>query len=485
MPKHKDGWQSVNFPDYDQSADPLRYFLNEMRAIDLLDAQAELRLTKFIDQSKKHLISEVFSFPFSLYCLNQFAVKLKGGELSLSDLVLEDESEATGNEQGSVSQQGMASRQFPDTIQQFLELESLSEQFSVYYIQVKEGHDRGELHHSIEKQLASLKKEIVLRIHALKLKPWVIEEVIKEFREWVGTSFHQTVVTTDMVQVANLGPNLCQLTGSSVEHGGKQFLVTWEEGQGLLKEIDRTHECIRIARKKLIQSNLRLVVSIARQFINRGVPILDLIQEGCFGLMRAVEKFEPARGNKFSTYATWWIRQSVGRAIADQARNIRLPVYVTRLLSQINRSSQQFVQQSGRPPTNKELAFDLGVPEEKISMILTSPNGTSSLEAPIGEEQEARLGQVLADPSIDSPLDIALDRDRRRHILNALKVLNPREENVIRKRFGIGFKDDSTLAEIGREFGLTRERVRQIEEKALEKLRRIHYHFLRDLLEDL
>ena len=471
--------------DPDRSGDPLIYFLNEMRAIDLLDAKAELQLTKFIDQSKKQLISEVFSSPYSLYCLNHFAVKLKGGDVSLSDLVLEDEGEVTRNEQKSVSQQGMDNSQFQETIQQFLELESLSEQFAAYSIQVREDHNVGETRHSIEKQLVSLKKEIVLRIHALKLKPWVIEEVIKEFREWVGTSLNKGGVITDIVQVGNLGSNLLQPTGPSVESGGKQFFVTWEEGQGLLEEIDRTHECIRIARKKLIQSNLRLVVSIARQFINRGVPILDLIQEGCFGLMRAVEKFEPARGNKFSTYATWWIRQSVGRAIADQARNIRLPVYVTRLLSQINRSSQQFVQQSGRHPTNKELALDLGVPEEKISMILTSPNGTSSLEAPIGEEQEARLGQVLADASIDSPLEIALDRDRRRRILNALRVLNPREENVIRKRFGIGFKDDSTLAEIGREFGLTRERVRQIEEKALGKLRRIHYHFLRDLLEDL
>ena len=472
-------------PDHDQSGDPLRYFLNEMRAIDLLNAKAELQLTKFIDQSRRHLISEIFSSSFSLYCLNQFAGKLKGGEVSLSDLVLEDEAEVTRNEQRSVSQQGMDNIQFQETIQRFLELESLSEQFTAHSIQVREGHHTGETRHSIEKRLAFLKKEIVLRIHALKLKPWVIEEVIKEFREWVGTSLDKARVATDIVPVAKRGPNLLQPTGPSVESGGKPCFLTWEECQGLLEEIDRTHECIRIAKKKLIQSNLRLVVSIARQFINRGVPILDLIQEGCFGLMRAVEKFEPARGNKFSTYATWWIRQSVGRAIADQARNIRLPVYVTRLLSQINRSSQQFVQQSGRPPTNKELAFDLGVPEEKISMILTSPNGTSSLEAPIGEEQEARLGQILADPSIESPLEIALDRDRRRHILNALRVLNPREENVIRKRFGIGFKDDSTLAEIGREFGLTRERVRQIEEKALGKLRRIHYHFLRDLLEDL
>ena len=461
------------------------YFLNEMRAIDLLDAKAELQLTKYIDQNMRQLISQVFSSPYSLYCLNQFAVKLKGGDVSLSDLVLEDEAEVSGNEQRRVSQQGMDNSQFQKTIQQFLELESLSEQFAAHYIQVREGHQAGETRHVVEKRLASFQKKIVLRIHALKLKPWVIEAVIKELREWVGTSASEGLVTSDIVQATNLGPNVIQSTGPSVENGRKPFFVTREESQGLLEEIDRTHECIRIARKKLIQSNLRLVVSIARQFINRGVPILDLIQEGCFGLMRAVEKFEPARGNKFSTYATWWIRQSVGRAIADQARNIRLPVYVTRLLSQINRSSHHFVQQSGRPPTNKELALDLGVPEEKISLILTSPNGTSSLEAPIGEEQEARLGQVLADPSIDSPLDIALDRDRRRHILHALRVLNPREENVIRKRFGIGFKDDSTLAEIGREFGLTRERVRQIEEKALGKLRRIHYHFLRELLEDL
>ena len=472
-------------PDQDQSADPLRYFLNEMRAIDLLDAKAEIQLTKFIDQSKRHLISEVFSSPYSLYCLNQFAVKLKEGEIRLSDLVLEDEGEATGNGQGSVNQQEMDNIRFQETIQHFWELESLSKQFAAHYSQVRDGNNRGKTPHAIEKQLVALREDIVLRIQAMKLKPWVIEDVIKEFREWVGTSLNKGVGTTDIVQMANLGPNLLQPTGPNMENRGTSFFVTGEECEGLLQEIDRTHECIRIAKKKLIQSNLRLVVSIARQFINRGVPILDLIQEGCFGLMRAVEKFEPARGNKFSTYATWWIRQSVGRAIADQARNIRLPVYVTRLLSQINRSSQQFVQQSGRPPTNKELALDLGVPEEKISMILTSPNGTSSLEAPIGEEQEGRLGQVLADASIDSPLDIALDRDRRRHILNALRVLNPREENVIRKRFGIGFKDDSTLAEIGREVGLTRERVRQIEEKALGKLRRIHYHFLRDLLEDL
>ena len=471
--------------DHDQSGDPLTYFLNEMRAIDLLDPKSEVQLTKFIDQSKRHLISEVFSFPFSLYHLNQFAVKLQEGEISLSDLVIEDEAEATGKEQRRVNQHGMDNVQFQDTIQHFMKLESLSEQFTAHYRQVRQPNNMPEARCSIEKQLAFLKDEIVMRVQTMKLKPWVIEEVINEFREWIGTVVNKGAVPTEIDLAAQINSISHQSSGTSLENGGKDSCVTWEEGQGRLEEIDRTLESIRKAKKKLIQSNLRLVVSIARQFINRGVPILDLIQEGCFGLMRAVEKFEPARGNKFSTYATWWIRQSVGRAIADQARNIRLPVYVTRLLSQINRSSQQFVQQSGRPPTNKELALDLGVPEEKIRMLLTSPNGTSSLDAPIGEDQEARLGQVIADTTIDSPLEIALDRDRRRHILKALRVLNPREEHVIRKRFGIGFKDDSSLADIGREFGLTRERIRQIEEKALGKLRRIHYHVLRDLLEDL
>ena len=442
----------MNLYPLDRSDDPLVYFLNEMRAVDLLDAKSEIKLANTIARGKKYLISVVFSVPFCLASLNRIGEKLKSGDIRVSELVhvkeFEDTEDAEEEERPhSVENENFQLKRY---IEQFSALAELTDQYSELFPQVIHLSQAPSSLPQAKDALHRLHKVLVKQIQSLKLQQWVIELVIQECREFVN------------------------------RHPSK----TEETYPRQLEKIDRVLETIADARKHLIQANLRLVVSIASQYLNKGLPFLDLIQEGCFGLIRAVEKFEPARGLKFSTYATWWIRQSVGRGVADHARNIRLPVYVTRLLSRMNRSSERFVQEQGRFPTNKELAMELGVSEEKIALMLSIPRGTSSLDTPIGEEEGVDLGYFLADKSIGSPLEWALRCNQRRLIVEALEVLTPKEQRILRKRFGIGYSLDATLAEIGREYGLSRERVRQIEAKALEKLRAAHYHLLRDLAED-
>ena len=436
---------------WDRSGDPLVYFLNEMRSVDLLDGKSEIKLANSIARGNKYLISIVFSLPFCLATLNKIGEKLKSGEFRVSELVHGNGFEDSGDHEEYNSQRERVHAQFQKYVDQFTELSELSQQ----YTDVQHGvHDRSQPKSSTRDTKANLHRihrSLLKQIHSLKLQPWVIERVIQEYREFVSFGT----------------PN------------------SEEPSLGTLEKIDRVLEGIAVAKKELIQANLRLVVSIASQYINKGLPFLDLIQEGCFGLMRAVDKFEPARGLKFSTYATWWIRQSVGRGVADHARNIRLPIYVTRLLSRINRSSERLMQEQGRFPTNKELAQALEVSEDKIALLLSIPRGTTSLDTPIGEEEGVDLGYFIADENIGSPLEWALRCNQRRLIVEALEVLTPKEQSILRKRFGIGYGLEATLAEIGREYGLSRERVRQIEAKALQKLREAHYHLLRDLVEEI
>lgn len=250
---------------------------------------------------------------------------------------------------------------------------------------------------------------------------------------------------------------------------GRIPLLTTKEEIALAKRIEQGDE---LAKRKLAEANLRLVVSIAKKYIGRGLTLLDLIQEGNSGLLRAVEKFNFHKGYKFSTYATWWIRQAITRAIADQARTIRIPVHMVEMINKLIRIQRQLVQDLGRAPLPEEIAEEMDIPVEKVEHILKISQETVSLEAPVGEEEDSKLGDFLEDKESLSPNEAAIYELLRGHVAEFMQSLSPREQKILKMRFGLEDGRTHTLEEVGREFGVTRERIRQIEAKSLQKLKK-------------
>ena len=244
-----------------------------------------------------------------------------------------------------------------------------------------------------------------------------------------------------------------------------------EEFRRVYMTVSRGERDSARAKKEMIEANLRLVISIAKKYTNRGLQFLDLIQEGNIGLMKAVDKFEYRRGYKFTTYATWWIRQAITRSIADQARTIRIPVHMIETINKLVRTSRQMLHEIGREPAPEELAEKLGMPLEKVRKVLKIAKEPISLETPIGDEEDSHLGDFIEDKAAIIPLDAAIQANLREATTRVLSTLTPREERVLRMRFGIGMNTDHTLEEVGQQFNVTRERIRQIEAKALRKLK--------------
>ncbi len=486
--------------------DPVRLYLNEMATVSLLTREGEVELAKKIEEGKAEMTSAMVGLPMTLCTLETWRRQLKSHDLSVRDVVLvhdivavddmdDDDCEDVADE-GEARQQTMAALEHVRRLGQRLGRLYMKRRTAP---QAQQGR--------LTRQAEGLQQQLVDRIDGLRLQPAMRETLLTRITT-TGRNIRQAErVLADCGQrlgyaSPDAGKVLRRLRRDRAlytalrrktrldETAFGKLVGQWQEAHATLMHIEKTVTSLPTAEFKnalislekaeakmrhgkadLIEANLRLVVSIAKKYTNRGLQFLDLIQEGNIGLMKAVDKFEYQRGYKFSTYATWWIRQAITRAIADQARTIRIPVHMIETINKLVRTSRHLVQQLGREPTPEEIGARMEMPLEKVRKILKIAKEPISLETPIGEEEDSHLGDFIEDKKAVSPLEAAVRYDLRRHIGQSLDSLTPREEKVLRKRFGIGEPTDHTLEEVGQDFDVTRERIRQIEAKALRKLR--------------
>ena len=493
--REEEGVVEYKLESFGKTADPVSIYLKEMGSFPLLTREGEVEIARRIESGQQEVLSVVLNCPIAIKEVITLGNALRTGKTTIREVTNEIDDEETDVEKEQIQKKKVLN--LVNKIQRGEErIRILQGELRLRNKKVP----KERIHEKILKKQTKIFnafKRINLREKQInkivqKFKQWDIrmEKAIREVRKYeedLGISIQEARKSLKMIKkkvpkgnpfyLANKLKDLEEM--DRIARNVKRKVGRMEAECGLssdqikeaVKAIEKGEAKTNEAKSEMVKANLRLVISIARRYINRGLQFLDLIQEGNIGLMKAVDKFEYQRGYKFGTYATWWVRQAMTRAIADHARTIRIPVHMIEIINKLNRTSRTLVQQMGREPTLEEVAEKMGMPLDKVQKILKITKKPISLETPIGEEEDSRLGDFIEDKEVISPQDAAISSNMAKQIQKVLSSLNKREEKILRMRFGIGEKHDHTLEEVGQDFELSRERIRQIEEKALMKLK--------------
>ena len=496
--------------EFGRTTDPVRMYMREMGTVDLLTREGEIKIAKRIEKGLNQALQALAAYPPTIRALIQEYERVEAGEAKLTEL-LTGYIDPNAKEEEIPTPKQRAAATDDDDDEEEVDLGPDPQEAADRFNKMRRTYQR--LVHATDKHgwgtppADKARQNLVGQFMQLKLTPKLIDRLTSNLREiiervrnneravmrmcvreakmprkrfidlfpgnesrvrWLHIQVRRNYPWGDALKPFSKDIKRLQLRLGTIEREG---MVSITEIKDINRRMSIGEAKARRAKKEMVEANLRLVISIAKKYTNRGLQFLDLIQEGNIGLMKAVDKFEYRRGYKFSTYATWWIRQAITRSIADQARTIRIPVHMIETINKLNRISRQILQEKGREPTPDELAERMEMPEEKVRKVLKIAKEPISMETPIGDDEDSHLGDFIEDQSIVSPAESATAEGLRESTQNILAGLTPREAKVLRMRFGIEMNTDHTLEEVGKQFDVTRERIRQIEAKALRKLR--------------